>query len=202
MRTIHQYLDKYPISPDSEKLIVGTIHPHPNKEKPFHVDFFYGNVNSLWKIINEAFPNEITPAAEINLNGILTFLSKHKIAMSDTICECERIKPSALDKDLIPKKLNFPIIEHIRNSKINEIFFTSGFGKNNAFKLFYEDILKLKLTPEIKINRSVDLDDKIFGRKIKLTLLFSPSPIALLGIANSKPFLERKNENRKFITNK
>jgi hypothetical protein len=26
--TTHQYLDKYPISKDSEKLIVGTIHPH------------------------------------------------------------------------------------------------------------------------------------------------------------------------------
>ncbi|MBK6965069.1 MAG: hypothetical protein IPH20_14305 [Bacteroidales bacterium] len=53
MITIHQYLDKYPISRDSKKLIVGTIHPHDHEN--FGIPFFYGNRSSIWKILSEAF---------------------------------------------------------------------------------------------------------------------------------------------------
>jgi hypothetical protein len=47
------------------------------------------------------------------------------------------------------------MIPNIIIIKISEILFTSGFGKNNAFKLFYVDILGQKFTPEIKSNRQV-----------------------------------------------
>ena len=39
-------------------------------------------------------------------------------------------------------KKNQKIKEDIKNSKIKEILFTSGFGKNNAFRLFYVDIFR------------------------------------------------------------
>ncbi|MBO9584422.1 MAG: hypothetical protein J7574_09715 [Flavobacterium sp.] len=192
MRTTHQFLDKYPISKDSEKLIVGTIHPHNHDN--FTIQFFYGNVTSIWNILSLAFPEDLK--RPLTLDGIRNFLKKRKIAVSDTILVCDRINPTALDKDLIPIKLNKKIIDDIKKSNITEIFFTSGFGKNNAFRLFYKDILGLKITKEIKLNRGTIVDTKIFGRPIKLTVLFSPSGSSNVGISKSSLYLENKEKYR------
>lgn len=108
--TTHQYLDKYPISTDSEKLIVGTIHPHDHNN--FIIPFFYGNVTSLWIILSEAFPNELSQP--LTLDGILNFLNVKKISVSDTIRKCSRKSPTALDNDLIPIDLNEQIIADIK----------------------------------------------------------------------------------------
>ncbi|HAO09162.1 MAG TPA: hypothetical protein DCQ50_19775 [Chryseobacterium sp.] len=186
MITIHQFLDKYPISVDSEKLIVGTI--HPDNVEDFVIQFFYGNRASLWNILSDAFPNELPKP--ITLDGVLNFLSKHKIAVSDTIRTCKRLNPTALDKDLEPTILNTDIIDEIKNSNIKEILFTSGFQKNNAFKLFYVDILHLSITPEIRKNRGIDMDEKIFGRPVKLTVLYSPSGSSNVGLSRSKLYLD------------
>jgi hypothetical protein len=186
--TTHQYINKYAISFHSEKLIVGTIHPHDHNN--FLVHFFYGNMLSIWKILNEAFDNEM--GNSITLDKILLFLEKHKISVSDTILKCNRKNPTALDKDLIPLQLNFGLIDQIKNSNIKEILFTSGFQKNNAFKLFYVDILGLKLTPEIRKNRQVTLSKEIFGRPIKLVALYSPSGSSNVPLSKSKVYLDEK----------
>lgn len=190
MRTKHQYIDKYPILPESEKLILGTIHPHDHQS--FLLPFFYGNKLSIWKILNEAFPNEL--GQPISLKGITGFLQKNKIAVSDTIRECTRKNPTSFDSDLIPTKLNYEIIDQIKNSRITEIFFTSGFQKNSAFKLFYVDILKQRLTREIRADREVILDGSFFGRTVKLTILYSPSGAANVGLSLSKIYLDNKNK--------
>jgi hypothetical protein len=91
-----------------------------------------------------------------------------------------------LDNHLIPIELNKKIIDDIKNSKINEILFTSGFGKNNAFSLFFVVILGLKITKEIKEARELTLDKLIFGRPIKLTILYSPSGSSNVGLSKSK----------------
>ena len=188
MRTTHQYLDKYPISRESKKLIVGTIHPHDHEN--FHLPFFYGNVVSIWTILSDAFPDELTQP--LTLDKILAFLKNRNISVSDTITICDRTNPTALDEDLIPVELNRRIKDDIKNSEIIEILFTSGFGKNNAFKLFYEDILGLTLSKSIKENREVILDKEIFGRPIKLVVLYSPSGASNVGISKSKLFLATK----------
>lgn len=193
MTTTHQYLDKYPISADSEKLIVGTIHPHDHNN--FTIPFFYGNVTSIWTLLSEAFPNDLQQP--LTLEGILTFLKTKKISISDTIRKCDRKNPTALDKDLIPIELNEQIVEHIRNSKITEILFTSGFGKNNAFKLFYVDILGQKITQDIKNNRQVTLDKQLFDRPLKLTVLYSPSGSSNVPLSTSKIYLENKDKYEK-----
>lgn len=190
MRTTHQYLDKYPISAESEKLIVGTIHPHDHKN--FIIPFFYGNVISLWTILSEAFPDELQ--IPLTLKEILKFLKHKKISLSDTIRKCDRKNPTALDKDLIPIELNMQLIEDIKKSKISEILFTSGFGQNNAFKLFYVDILGQKITQNIKKNRHVTLDRAFFGRPIKLTVLYSPSGSSNVPLSRSKIYLENKHK--------
>lgn len=193
MRTTHQYLEKYPIAVDSEKLIVGTIHPHNYSN--FTIPFFYGSKMSIWIILSEAFPNNLKNP--LTLNGILKFLNDMKISVSDTIIKCERKNPTSLDKDLIPTELNYKLKEDIKNSKIKEILFTSGFGKNNAFRLFYNDILGLKITNEIKEKREVILDKQIFGRPIKLTILYSPSGSSNVGISKSKLYLENREKYEK-----
>lgn len=81
MKTTHRYIQAHPISKNSRKLILGTIHPHNHKD--FIIPFFYGNKLSLWEILNEAFNNEM--GEEINLKGVLQFLGNRRIAVSDTI---------------------------------------------------------------------------------------------------------------------
>lgn len=195
MITTHQYIDKYPIAKDSEKLIVGTIHPHNYQN--FIIPFFYGNVISIWNILSDAFPNELQKP--LTINRILQFLNSKKISMSDTIIKCQRIKPTTLDEDLVPLELNTKMINDIKNSNIKEIFFTSGFGKNSAFKLFYVDILGLSITKEIREKRETMLNEHIFGRPVKLTILYSPSGSSNVGLSKTKAYL---NNKAKYINSK
>lgn len=190
MITTHQFINKYKISNDSEKLIVGTIHPH--NHEAFALPFFYGNVNSIWDILSEAFPQELTQP--LTIQGVLQFLQNKKISISDTIIKCERKNPTALDQDLIPLELNMKIMDDIKKSKVKEILFTSGFGKNNAFKLFYSNILGKRISKEIKQNRGITLDKSIFGRQIKLTVLYSPSGNSNVGLSKSKLYIANKQK--------
>jgi len=190
MITTNQYLDKYPISTESTKLIVGTIHPHDHAS--FIIPFFYGNRNSIWTLLSEAFPNDLQKP--VTLKGVLEFLEKHKISVSDTIRKCKRNKPTALDQDLVPLELNTQLIEQVRHSKIHEILFTSGFGKNNAFKLFYVNMLGMKITPQIRKDREVILDPSVFGRPVKLTILYSPSGAAMVPLSTSSIYLKNKHK--------
>lgn len=192
MRTIHQYLDKYPIRRNSEKLIVGTIHPHYHEK--FIIPFFYGNVISLWSILSDAFPEELKKP--ITLEGVLTFLASRRIAMSDTIVIADRKKETALDEDLVPVQLNTGLKEQLQQSNITEIFFTSGFGKNGAFRLFYEKILGLKITPQIKATREVVLPEEVLGHPIRLIILYSPSGASNVGLSKTKLFLANEEHYR------
>ena len=135
--------------------------------------FFYGNVLSLWSIISDAFPGELP--RPITLDGIQTFLHGRRISMSDTVVKCERKNPTALDEDLIPLILHHDIIPQLKASQVSHILFISGFGKNNAFKLFYEDILGQKITASIKREREIALDPGFLGRPVKSKVLYSPS---------------------------
>lgn len=190
MITSHQYLDLYPINPKSGKLILGTIHPHDHES--FRLPFFYGNRMSFWEIIREAFPGELD--APITLKNVLHFLEKYQISISDTIRQCSRITKSALDKDLEPILLNHELVDQIRNSEIREILFTSGFGKNNAFRLFYADILRQKVTGQIKVERETILPASFFGRPVKLTILYSPAGTANIGLSKSALYNSNKHK--------
>lgn len=183
--TRHRHLDQYPISKDASKLIVGTIHPH--NHDTFQLPFFYGNKNSIWEIFADAFPSLLS--RPLTVDKILSFLKKKKIAVSDTIVACERQASTYLDNDLIPTELNTALVEQIKDSNITDIYFTSGFGKNNAFKLFYVNILHRRITPEIRQNRKVVVDD-VFGRRVKLHVLYSPSGSANVAWSTSKMYRE------------
>jgi len=188
METTHKFLDKYPIKPESEHLIIGTIHA-PETDI---VEFFYGSSVSIWRIFKECIPTiDLNPN---NLDSILVFLKRNKISVTDTIRVCERIDGSALDSKLIPKEFNTILLEQLLNSTVENLYFTSGFGKNNAFRLFYINILRKKYVEDtLKKQRVFDLSvgDRIF----KCYILYSPSGSANRSIARS---IEYKNNIEKY----
>ena len=197
MITTHHYLEKYPVDPTCKKIIIGTIHPH--EVENFELDFFYGNVGSIWNILSDAFPDEL--AKPVSLAGIKTFLNARKITISDTIRKCKRIKLTALDKDLDPLILNTDLLDQIKNSQINHLIFTSGFGKNNAFKLFYVNLLKQKLSKEVRAQREMILPEKFFGRPLKVSILYSPSGMSNIPISQTAAFQSYKVLNPGSNTN-
>ncbi len=188
-RSEHLYLKRYPINPKSKKLIVGTIHPADSKR--FLIPFFYGNRNSLWTILRDAFPNEFLTSSPhpIELTEVLRFLNKTKISMSDTIVSCKRLSDSAQDRALSDLHLNTDLVEQILDSEIDQVFFTSGFGTNSAFRLFYQGILKKPLTSAMKSKREF-IDQETFGRPVRYSILFSPSGSAMRSIARSQEYLK------------
>lgn len=182
--TEHLYVDQYPIHHTDETLILGTIHPH--EADFFMMPFFYGNKNSIWNLMRDAFPQELS--ASYTLDDVLLFLHSRNIAVSDTILRCARLDDGASDDKLVPLALNMALTEQIRHSDIQQIFCTSGFGKNSAFRLFYEGILGLKLTAEIRQTKQVVLPESIFGRPVRVDLLPSPSGAANIALARSAAF--------------
>ena len=185
MTTKHQFLPLYPIDPSSKRLIVGTIHPHDHES--FKIPYFYGNRGSIWTILHEAFPEELPDP--FSLEAIRSFLNARKISMSDMVLECRRKAPTALDSDLIPVRLNHGIVEDIRNSAIRDILFTSGFGTNNAFKLFLVDVLRLRITSELRRKKELVLGPGVFGRPVHLRALISPAGTANISLSKDPMYL-------------
>ncbi len=181
LETTHKYIEQHPIKPTDKRLILGTIHPHFVAD--FKMDFFYGNRNSIWNILRDAFPTEIP--TDYKLDDVHKFLTTRKIAISDTILKCTRKSNSALDSDLIPDVLNMELITQIKASQIKQVLCTSGFGKNNAFRLFYEEILGRKLTKEIRVEKKVILPPEIFGREVTVFVLPSPSGAANISLSRT-----------------
>ncbi|MGN7820169.1 hypothetical protein ACTJJB_08555 [Chitinophaga sp. 22536] len=190
MITKHQYLDRYPISPESTSLILGTIHPHDVRN--FQIPFFYGNRNSIWNLLSDAFPNSLQKP--ITLGGVISFLNDRKIAVTNTVRQCRRVNPTALDQDLIPEILHHEIRVQIAQSKIDRILCTSSFGKNNAFRLFYSDILGQKITPAVRTNREVLLSPSIFGKPVLLKALYSPSGSSNVSLSRHPLYLNKRNK--------
>lgn len=77
----------------------------------------------------------------------------------------------------------------LRNSKIETIYFTSRFGKNNAAKLFVDRFkIKYKRTWNPETNEFL-IDEHVFGRPIRAVVLFSPSGQANIGISKTPAYL-------------
>lgn len=185
-KTTHQFIDKYPIKATDKILILGTIHPHDTHN--FKMPFFYGNRNSIWNILQDAFPDEIPK--NYSLENILHFLKINNIAVSDTIVSCSRKSDSSLDKDLIPGVINKKLFNQIKRSDIIQILCTSGFGKNNAFKIFYDGILGLKINKEIRVKKQAILPEELFGRRITVTILPSPSGAGNIPLSKTSGYLQ------------
>ncbi len=136
-KEIHPFVKKHPLKPQCKYLVLGTFPPaqklDSKKDRQFNVDYFYGNVATFWKIIQEIYPkNKFT-----DIQSIRKWEEEYGIGISDTILSCRRKKQdSTNDSDLI---LEWTDYNHelksyiIENEKfIEKIIFTSGHNCNNA----------------------------------------------------------------------
>jgi hypothetical protein len=190
MTTHHRYLDLHPVDPTARAIIIGTIHPH--NHAAFLMDFFYGSECSIWSILAEAFPDKI--ARPTSLEDVLKFLRQNQITMSDTIRTCDRSSDTALDKDLIPRLYNSVLADQLRNSQIQQVFFTSSTGPINALRTFYTGVLGYKYLPTaVAKSKTGVLPVDIFGRQIAYTVLYSPASTANRGIRKAKTFKQARH---------
>jgi hypothetical protein len=190
--TTHNYIDNYPISPNSRRLIIGTIHPHLIAN--FNIDFFYGNVGSFWDILSNAFPQRQFG----NLDQITETLDRFNVSITDIIRQCEREHGNVTaDSELYNIIHNGQQIQDgLTNSQIDTIYFTSRFGSNNAARLFV-DTFNInyqfnELTSEFTIPQNY------FGRQIRCVVLYSPSNNANRGIARAEPYLNNIEHYQQF----
>lgn len=186
--TIHRYLDDNPVKPNDRALILGTIHPH--RVERFQIDFFYGNRNSLWQILAAAFPHLSWDSPEM----IRQTLANHQVWISDMIRECDRADENiTADSKLQNLILNTKQIENgLKSAPIEQIFFTSGFGRNGAARLFCEAFhISTRLDPA---TCEFLIPQTHFGRTIHGILLISPSGIANRGLHRNPLFLKEKEK--------
>ena len=170
-------------------LIIGTFHA-PLTYPPI-INFYYGSTCSIWQILHDSFPAiDLDP---FSVKSVETFLNRNSISVTDTIRKCTRRKPdSALDEDLIPTLYNTELKEQILHSKIKNLYFTSGFGKNGAFKNFYINVLLEKwMEGRFRINKQFDV--KINDRLYTCHILLSPSGAANKSIGRIQEYKATKH---------
>lgn len=142
------------------------------------------------EIISRCFSQiDLVPTS---LDSILAFLKRNKISVSDTIRKCRRINPDlASDENLEPIAYNLPLKEQLLKSKIENLYFTSGFGKNAAFKNFYIDILGNKWM-ESRFRESREFDIRIDNHPFICHILYSPSGAANKSIGRNEEYKSKK----------
>jgi hypothetical protein len=174
--------------------IMGTIHPHTVTE--FVIEFYYGNVGSLWNILSEAFPDHNFQTVE----SILKTLDQHDVWITDLVSQCDRDNEKVTqDKYLRNLKFNKEAIQiALKYGSVDKIFFTSAFGKNNAAKLF-TDLFQVDYKATYnEATREFLIPAKHFGRRITGVVLFSPSGQANIGISKSSGYLKEINFYKQF----
>jgi len=187
--TEHKFISEYPIKPKSKYLIIGTIHPH--RTDNFVIDFFYGNMNSLWTILSESFPKMDFSSKE----NIIKRLDETETSISDIIKKCDRLDVfTTKDKDLYNLCFNTDQLRNgIMNSSISTIFLTSRFGKNNAAKLFVDNFNINYKESWNEVSSSFLIPSEIFGREITAIVLFSPSGNSNVGISRSRAYVSKQS---------
>jgi phage anti-repressor protein len=140
-KEMHPFVKKYPLKAQCNYLVLGTFPPAQKlankKDRQFNVDYFYGNIASFWKIIQEIYPkNKFS-----DIQSIREWQEEYSIGISDTILSCKRKNQySTKDSDLILEltDYNHELKTYVlENEKfLEKIIFTSGCNFNNALYNF------------------------------------------------------------------
>lgn len=175
----HPWLNKFPIPSDTKYLILGTHPPMPYKG---NFNFYYGNSKEFWRFLSIVYSNNsFYKEGILSLDNILAFLYQNKIWISDIVEETNGT-PFSIDDDMKWTMLNNTLKDVLIEGSVEIIYFTSFGGKNSALNLF-KRLLKMNGYKNIKIPyvstwRNKGLIIQLNGKKIKLEVLFSPSPTA------------------------
>lgn len=194
MHQVHPYPPFVPNEPNA--LILGSAPPcrfcHCGicRPKARDVDFYYGSSdNAFWDLLSEALMKKRPHTIE----DMKALLSTHNLAIADILLSFERDKHSATDNMLKPISFNHQILSILED--IDAVFCTSmqvfmwlkAYLQNLGFAVRKspEDSRKWSITGRLN-NTSYALDSII---------LYSPSPLALIGIAQNAVFKQRRQEN-------
>ena len=192
---LHPWLKKYPIKPYSKYLILGTHPPMPYCGK---LKFYYGNMSEFWRFLNIIYPNNnLYVQGCPKLKDVLTFLDNNDISITDIIYKtsCQMFSTDIEIGRITNDDLNPFLAKWLKNSKVEVIYFTSFGGKNSTKNLFKKWYRK-EFNKPIKITKEHINTIDIFGRKINLIDLFSPSPTSRLSSNKVKEFIQWRLENK------
>ena len=191
MATKHPWIEKYQINKDSKYLIIGT---HPPMPYCGRLEYFYGNMSEFWRILDKVYPNN-----NLYNNGcpkkkdILNFINDNYISITDLVYKTNEVKFSTDNGmgKLSVEHLNPFLKKWPENSSIDVIYFTS-FGGTNSAKNLFKKWYKATFKKSSKISNNHFNEIEIFGQKIKLIDLFSPSPTAQRSSPRIKEYQEWK----------
>jgi hypothetical protein len=141
----HPHIHLFDHSKKWKYLIVGTFPPNTALRNPdkLYIDYFYGNSGALWKIIHDIYKNRgydfFKGTRDENRKEIIRWQNDYCVGLSDTIIACKRKDAkSTNDSDLIEIEYNYGLKEYILQNRdhLEQIIFTSSYGKNSAFENF------------------------------------------------------------------
>ena len=128
---------KHPIPPfynkDSEILILGSFPSVKSREQMF----FYGHPqNRFWKVISAVFGAD----CPLTIEDKRLFLTKHRIALWDTIAECEIVGSSDSSiTNVVPNDISLIL----KNSGVKRIF-TNGKTSDKYYNKYLLDKVGIK----------------------------------------------------------
>jgi G:T/U-mismatch repair DNA glycosylase len=190
----HPWLKDYPIKPNHKHLIIGTHPPMPYNGL---MAFYYGNMNEFWRLLELTYEQELffSQQGVPELMRIQKWLDEKQVAITDMVqYTCNAFSTDQEMKIQSDDQLNQNLQKWLENSTIDNIFFTSFSNGNSAYGLFrrwYRKTYRIRLPQGIEvINQGNSETITINGRKIRLWMLYSPSPAARRGIPRSLPYIK------------
>lgn len=179
MCEIHPY--KPYIPDEATKLIIGSIPPYrfcvQKDIQDNDVRFYYGsNKNYFWKLLSEVTDKKLDfKNTEEAINQRKEFLKEHNIGITDIIESCIHKDGKSDDKSL--EDIKYQPIDKLlhHHPKIDTLICTSNFVKSKL-NIFAD--VKYRESKENPRNGSIIINDK----KYHVIILYSPSPLALLGM--------------------
>jgi hypothetical protein len=160
-------------------------------------------MNEFWRLLEAAFQQSIffDEKGRPDLNRILNWLNQHNVAITDMLQYTIAENVFNTDQGMLLKsheQFNQQLKGWLKDGNIETIFFTSFSQGNSAFGLFKK---WLRQNYRIKILSGKEIIEKgnsehieINHKKIRLVMLYSPSPMARLGISKSQPFLKWRGD--------
>lgn len=200
----HPWLKDYPILPEHKYLIIGT---HPPMPYSGCMPFYYGNMNEFWRLLEEAYGEKLffnsngTP----DLDKILAWLASKKLAITDMVNYTLKDYKFNTDQNIIFENYSYQLNQYLKKwleeGNIETIFFTSFSQGKSAYGLFKK---WFKLNFDSRLNDGKEIIDngndefiQVNGKRIRIVMLYSPSPAARRGIPRSQPYIKWLKQNKK-----
>ncbi len=206
------FIGENDIPKDSIALILAWMYTSKTDGHKFMCNFYYGNKYTFWHVLKTAFPDlDIYTYEEVmsrykndlafrdeSADKIRKMLTEHRVGISATLLVYEDPADELIfEQD--DTKLNMNLIDQIKNSNVETIYFTDLRARSNLGHI-YRIFTKGQRLPESGAMDSVAdtftiSADSYFGREIQGIILPSPSSNARRGEWRTPWFVEMHKQN-------